>query len=252
MSELDLNEYDLEMQSEEEPQNPTQIEDLGVQDLGVDELLPAIKTRRVVPKLDAEKLLSVAFGYPLLLKNLQKVRYRGKGTEKRFLKKYVMTYQMWANRVWPKANFQDFILLERAANKDSNVRNFCKGLVRDEMKMKYGNNNESLDIHTNTEPEDEHISEAEDQWDQDRYEYHDRPRNSRISPLDSDSDQEHEPAHESEAANKDNMNSSLNILKDDEQNEQNEQSEQNEQNDSYKPSDATLDEDTSIYESLGF
>lgn len=106
---------------------------LAVEDLGVDQALALRPVRRRLPKLDADRLLNVTTGYPVLLKRLKRVRYEGRGTEKKFLKKYLTQYQLWANRVWPKANVHDFIFLERSASRDAKVKKYRQELMHTEI-----------------------------------------------------------------------------------------------------------------------
>lgn len=139
LGELDLNEYDIggfeprdtipEDTVEDMPHATQMEEELGVQDLGVDDVVNQTKVRVVRPKLDADKLLHPRRGYPALLKNLRQVKYRGPGHERKYLQKYVMTYQIWANRLWPKANFHDFVVLARRAGRDPRIRQYCRDLI---------------------------------------------------------------------------------------------------------------------------
>ena len=112
----------------------TQVDDLGVQDLGVDTAVSTARVRKPLPKLDADRLLNPHRGYPALLRSIGHLKYR-KGAERKYLQKYVMTHQIWANRVWPKANFDDFIVIARKVGKDPRIRSYLRDLIESE---KYG------------------------------------------------------------------------------------------------------------------
>lgn len=126
----------------------TQIDDLGVMDLGVDDAVSTAKVRKPQPKLDANRLLNPHKGYPALLKSIGKLKYQ-KGAERKYLEKYVMTHQLWANRVWPKANFDDFIVIVRRAGKDRRVREYVRELIE---KEKYGSRGNPRDSRDETLP----------------------------------------------------------------------------------------------------
>lgn len=144
---LDLDEYDIsridpgeivrERPVEDAPPATQMEEELGVQDLGVpghgvEGSVNQAYVRAARPKLDADRLLQPDRGYPALLRNLRHVKYRGPGHERKYLQKYVMTYQIWANRMWPKANFDDFVVLARRAGRDPRIRQYCRRLIDDE------------------------------------------------------------------------------------------------------------------------
>lgn len=133
---LDLDEYTVDHSDNDinfNQPDDIQEDNLAIEDLGVDQQLDVQSVRRVVPKLDADRLLNPAFGYPVLLKRLRATRYRGKGHEKSYLKKYMMHYQLWANRIWAKANVRDFILIERSAGNDPRIKEYRTELIREDM-----------------------------------------------------------------------------------------------------------------------
>lgn len=102
--------------------------------LGVDEEV-VIKKRRVMVKLDEDKLMS-ARGIPYLqakvktklLPHLKKE----KGNELRNLNKILQFYQLWAHGLYPRANFQDFIQMARATGKKPRMKLMRQSWIADE------------------------------------------------------------------------------------------------------------------------
>ncbi|KAK9474755.1 replication fork protection component Swi3-domain-containing protein, partial [Dipodascopsis tothii] len=84
-------------------------------DLGLDREI-VVKTRRTFAKLDAERL-TASDGLLELRQLVKSLRFAGKGHEYRDLARLVETYQLWGHRVFPKANFRDFLYMaERAGH----------------------------------------------------------------------------------------------------------------------------------------
>lgn len=115
----------------------TQIEDgLGEgDDLGVDRAIDPKRQSHPRAKLDGQRLLGND-GLPVLRKLVSRVKFKGKGHEKRDLTKLLSTYQIWGHRLFPKANFDDVIALCRRAGNDREVRTWRQNTVESEM---YGN-----------------------------------------------------------------------------------------------------------------
>jgi replication fork protection complex subunit Csm3/Swi3 len=109
MDEL-LDSYDVDVA---DTGNNTTAND-GPEDLGVDEPV-AVRRRVVLGKLDDQRLLGPQ-GIPLLKsKIVPRIRFKGKGHEKRDLTKILSAYQLWAHGLLARANFNDFIYLTRKA-----------------------------------------------------------------------------------------------------------------------------------------
>lgn len=106
-----ISQYDQdENESEQQPTYNALTEDGDV--LGLNS---AVKTRkrRVMAKLNDERLLS-ARGIPYLRSNVIKsIRFKGKGHEKEDIARLLNSYQAWAHSLFPKANFDNFIVLAR-------------------------------------------------------------------------------------------------------------------------------------------
>lgn len=130
---LNLEEYELNPTNQEESVQQdvgdfTQVDrSLGVPDVGAE---PApISVRKPIPKLDASRLLNKHRGYPVLLDRLKNIKYKGKGRERQYLERYMVTYQLWSNRLWPKAKLDDFILMARNTSRDPQIRRYCRDLI---------------------------------------------------------------------------------------------------------------------------
>lgn len=137
---LNLEEYELNPTNQEESVQQdtgdfTQVDkSLGVPDVGAE---PApISVRKPIPKLDASRLLNKHRGYPLLLDRLKSIKYKGKGRERQYLERYMVTYQLWSNRLWPKAKLDDFMLMARNTSRDPQIRRYCRDLIDKEKEEK--------------------------------------------------------------------------------------------------------------------
>lgn len=91
--------------------------------LGVDDQEVVTKQRKVYQKLDGNKLLTEG-GINYVSKKISKKRlFKGRGHEKGDLNRILAEYQMWAHKLYPKANFTDFIELCKKAGDSRAVKN---------------------------------------------------------------------------------------------------------------------------------
>ncbi|KAK6347755.1 chromosome segregation in meiosis- protein [Orbilia javanica] len=80
----------------------------GTEDLGVDEEIK-IRTRKPKVKLTEDRLLSPD-GIPYLQEHAtKKIKFKGKGHEVSDLERLLNFYQIWADNLYPKAQFKDAI-----------------------------------------------------------------------------------------------------------------------------------------------
>ncbi|KAK6357831.1 chromosome segregation in meiosis- protein [Orbilia blumenaviensis] len=80
----------------------------GSEDLGVDEEIK-IRTRKPKVKLTEDRLLGPN-GIPYLQENAaKKIKFKGKGHEISDLERLLKFYQIWADNLYPKAQFKDAI-----------------------------------------------------------------------------------------------------------------------------------------------
>lgn len=141
MDPLDLSHYDISSPEEPIAQNAQpenthdNFESLGVDEgldnLGVDESATTGKTRRPRAKMDSARILGDK-GLPALQKTMLRFKFKGKGHEKRDLAKLLGTYQLWGHKLYPKANFDDFLILCRRGGRDSAIRMYRKKLIEEE------------------------------------------------------------------------------------------------------------------------
>ncbi|TKA50370.1 hypothetical protein B0A53_06267 [Rhodotorula sp. CCFEE 5036] len=90
---------------------------------GADDLLDLdglpTKKRRVVAKLDEERLLGPA-GFPLLREHMKKIKIKGKGHERQDLNRVLTMYQLWSHQMYPKTNLRDTLqTVEKLCHKRS-------------------------------------------------------------------------------------------------------------------------------------
>lgn len=64
------------------------------------------KKKRVVAKMDDVRLLGPA-GFPRLMHDIKRARFKGKGHERGDLKRLLSMYQLWAHQMYPKFNLKD-------------------------------------------------------------------------------------------------------------------------------------------------
>ena len=73
----------------------------------IDEEITVKRTRKPVPKLDADRLLSQN-GLPRLRKiTKSRLKFRGKGYEFSDISQLLNTYQLWLDDLFPRAKFRD-------------------------------------------------------------------------------------------------------------------------------------------------
>lgn len=72
----------------------------------------------------------------MLLDRLKSIKYKGKGRERQYLERYMVTYQLWSNRLWPKAKLDDFMLMARNTSRDPQIRRYCRDLIDREKEEK--------------------------------------------------------------------------------------------------------------------
>lgn len=137
---LDLDDYELPDSTGQNRENSNkrpladdeipELEDLGVDKEPVEVTAPKLRRKLV---LDEENLLSDK-GLPRI-RNMD-VKFR-KGDEKRYLTKLVGNYQLWAHKLFPKANFENFLeMCERAGNKPSVKRYRLEVVNEDKYKLR--------------------------------------------------------------------------------------------------------------------
>ncbi|KAI9673385.1 MAG: chromosome segregation in meiosis- protein [Caeruleum heppii] len=82
-------------------------EDVGSGGLGIDEEITVTKKKRVVVKLDENRLLSQA-GIPKMRRTAKTgLRFKGKGHEYTDAARLLAHYQLWLDALYPKARFAD-------------------------------------------------------------------------------------------------------------------------------------------------
>jgi hypothetical protein len=109
--------------------------------LGIDEEV-VVKKRRTMAKLDDDRLINPTMGIPYLqrkvVSGLMPRLKKRKGEELRDLSTILQFYQLWAHKLYPKANFGDFIQIARTAGKTPRMRMFRQGWISDEKAKKLG------------------------------------------------------------------------------------------------------------------
>lgn len=104
--------------------------------LGVDDNEEVVvKKRKVMPKLDSDRLLSDKGIPQLRTKVIPNIKLKGKGHEKGDIRRILYSYQMWAHTLFPKAKFEDFIELARRAGKEPSMKVHRRQWIENE---KYG------------------------------------------------------------------------------------------------------------------
>ncbi|KAF8610006.1 Swi3-domain-containing protein [Ceratobasidium sp. AG-I] len=74
----------------------------------VDEKEKAVKTKRIIPKLDEQRLLD-RDGLPALVRHAKEFKVKGKGHELSDLNRLMQMYQLWAHKMFPKMQFHDTV-----------------------------------------------------------------------------------------------------------------------------------------------
>ena len=90
--------------------------------LGVDQ---EVKQRKKRVKLDEESLQSLN-GLNKLLISSKKIKFKGKGHEMEDLSNLVQFYQLWAHKLYPKAQFEDFIVIVEKLGHKTTVQELRK------------------------------------------------------------------------------------------------------------------------------
>lgn len=91
--------------------------------LGVDDNEEVVvKKRKVMPKLDSDRLLSDKGIPQLRTKVIPSIKLKGRGHERGDIRRILYSYQMWAHTLFPKAKFEDFIELARKAGKEPSMK----------------------------------------------------------------------------------------------------------------------------------
>jgi len=97
----------------------------------VDEEVKITKQRKIIPKLDAERLLSEP-GIPKMRKLVRsgdfkkKLRLKGKGYEFTDAAKLLNYYQMWLDNLYPRAKFADAVQLVEKAGHTKRMQSYRK------------------------------------------------------------------------------------------------------------------------------
>lgn len=75
------------------------------------------KKKRVMAKMDDVRLLGPN-GFPKLMGDIKRVRLKGKGYERKDLKRLLSMYQLWAHQMYPKYNLRDsLVAVEKLCHK---------------------------------------------------------------------------------------------------------------------------------------
>ncbi|KAH6578990.1 hypothetical protein BASA61_008438 [Batrachochytrium salamandrivorans] len=96
-----------------------------------------VKPRRVIAKLDADRLLG-AKGFPMLLKGAKKMRFSGKGSELKDLERIIRMYQLWGYELFPKLSFGDFVERTEKVCHEKRLKLYMAQLFRDQEKRALG------------------------------------------------------------------------------------------------------------------
>ncbi|KDN51665.1 hypothetical protein RSAG8_00211, partial [Rhizoctonia solani AG-8 WAC10335] len=67
------------------------------------------KTRKILPKLDEDRLLNDRDGMRALVRRAKELNIKGKGHELSDLNRLMQMYQLWAHKMFPKMQFQDTV-----------------------------------------------------------------------------------------------------------------------------------------------
>ncbi|SCU83034.1 LAME_0C03752g1_1 [Lachancea meyersii CBS 8951] len=117
------------------PLDPTAINSTGLDDPQLsDPTAITARTRRPQVKLTAEKLCS-AKGLPKVMKEAPKrIRISKRRSSYENLTQFLQFYQLWANDLFPKAKFHDFVAICRTLGKtDRELREYRIELLRQEL-----------------------------------------------------------------------------------------------------------------------
>ncbi|XP_065836293.1 TIMELESS-interacting protein-like isoform X2 [Oscarella lobularis] len=107
--------------------------------------MPKPKIRKNVIKLDSERIINRKRGLPRLVKDFSKVKFRGKGYEANDIQKLIKEYELWANRLFPKYQFDQVLLkLEGPQGSKKEVKECLR-------KLRRGEDMEDDEIHSENE-----------------------------------------------------------------------------------------------------
>lgn len=140
------NEHDLHTKSEKVNNSGLDNQDQDQDMLGLDEEVVVKKQRNLAPRLDEDKLINPEIGIPYLRQRvktriLPKLK-KTKGSEFRDLTILLQFYQLWAHKLYPRANFNDFIEMARKSGKTPRMRMFRQMWISEEKTNKLGVNAE--------------------------------------------------------------------------------------------------------------
>lgn len=156
----DLDVVHFQPQPESTRDAPTNLPDLASDGedadvLGVDDEI-TVKPRRVQVKLDEDKLMHPAYGIPYLQSRVitkllprigKAAAHRNhssnssksqRGNELKDLTRILQFYQLWTHKLYPKANFADFISLARNVGKRKRMRVWRSSWIDDEKAGRHG------------------------------------------------------------------------------------------------------------------
>ena len=92
-------------------------------DVAVDDEI-VIKKRKRAVKLDENRLCQDDIGIPELERTAPKrLRFKGKGHEYSDLNRILVFYQLWADKLYPKANFADTLAIVEKLGHSKRMRN---------------------------------------------------------------------------------------------------------------------------------
>ncbi|KAK7205395.1 replication fork protection component Swi3-domain-containing protein [Myxozyma melibiosi] len=92
-----------------------------VADLGIDQEVQVKQARRPQAKLDANRLLS-AEGLLEIRRRAPRIKLKGKGHEYGDLGRIIECYRVWAHQLFPKAKFEDFLVLTEKVGRENQVK----------------------------------------------------------------------------------------------------------------------------------
>eukprot|EP00118_Oscarella_pearsei_P006463 m.29167 g.29167 ORF g.29167 m.29167 type:complete len:275 (+) comp31141_c0_seq4:141-965(+) len=100
---------------------------------GQTEELPKPKVRKPMIRLNATRIIDRKRGLPRLVKDFSKIKFRGKGQEAADIQKLIKEYELWANRLFPKYQFDHVLLkIEGPQGSKSEVKECMRKLRRGE------------------------------------------------------------------------------------------------------------------------
>ncbi|KAK5782096.1 hypothetical protein RI543_000418 [Arxiozyma heterogenica] len=121
-------------------QDPTMIDSTVLDPTAV-----TTKTRRAQVKLTGERLMDSERGLPYLMKiGKKRLHISSKKSNFENLSSIIRIYQLWAHQLYPKAKFNDFIILcQQLGKSDKMLREFRKNVIRKELGISSVGKNEN-------------------------------------------------------------------------------------------------------------